>query len=195
MRMLMAGLLATSLLTGPARADIAISSNDAHTVLDNGAQAAAPGAPADTLSVIDLAANPPSIIATIEVPGSVVGPPMAVAVARDESFAIVTSATKANPSGPAGISPDDRVSVIDLTSKPPKVAQTLQAGTGAATVRISPDGGLALVANRFAGTLSVFTIEDRRLTAAGTVTIDPKSLPSGIAFTADGRSGAADAQR
>lgn len=188
MRVLMAGLLATSTWAGAVRADIAISSNDAHTVLNNGAQVAPPNAPADTLSVIDLAANPPAVLATIDAPGSVVGPPMAVAIAKDESFAIVTSATKADAAGPAGISPDDRVSVIDLTTKPPQVVQSLRAGAGATTVRISPDGTLALVANRFAGTLSVFTIADRRLAAAGTVMIDPKSMPSGIVFTADGKS-------
>jgi len=187
MRMLLAGLLALTTLAEPARADIAISSNDAHTVLDNGVQVAAPEAPADTISVIDLASYPPSILATLEVPGSVVGPPMAVAIAKDESFAIVTSATKADASGPAGISPDDRVSVIDLTATPPQVVQSLQAGSGATTVRISPDGALALVANRFAGTLSVFTIKDRRLTATETLMIDPKSMPSGIAFTLDGK--------
>jgi len=187
MRMLLAGLLALTTLAEPARADIAISSNDAHTVLDNGVQVAAPEAPADTISVIDLASYPPSILATLEVPGSVVGPPMAVAIAKDESFAIVTSATKADPAGPAGISPDDRVSVIDLTAKPPAIMQSVQAGAGATTVRISPDGTLALVANRFAGTVSVFTIKDRRLTAAGTIMLDPKAMPSGIAFTKDGK--------
>ncbi len=188
MRVLLAGVLAVSALAASARADIAISSNDAHTVLDNGAQVAAAGAPADTMSVIDLKESPPKVIATLDVPGSVVGPPMAVAVARNESFAIVTSATKADPHGPAGISPDDRVSVIDLTAKPPQVVQSLHAGAGATTVRISPDGTLALVANRFAGTLSIFTIDGQRLTAAGTVTIGPKSMPSGIAFTSDGKS-------
>ena len=187
MRVFLAGLLAVSALAGPARADIALSSNDAHTVLDNGAQVAPAEAPPDTLSVIDLAAFPPTVIATLNVPGSVVGPPMAVAVAKDESFAIVTSATKADTAGPGGISPNDQVSVIDLTMKPPQVVQSLKAGAGAATVRISPDGSLALVANRFAGTLSVFTISDRRLTPAGTVMVGEKSMPSGIAFTADAR--------
>ena len=112
---------------------------------------------------------------------------MAVAVARDESFAIVTAATKADPAGPGGIGPDNRGSVIDLSATPPQIVQTLQAGAGAATVRIAPDGAMALVANRAAGTVSVFTIKDRRLTPAGTVTIGPGTMPSGIAFTADGK--------
>lgn len=188
MRIVLAGLLAVTALTAvPARADLVLSSNDAHTILDSGAQVAAPEAAADTLSVIDLAASPPSIRATLDVPGSVVGPPMAVAVAKDESFAIVTSATKADSAGPAGIGRDDRVSVVDLTATPPQVVQSLRAGAGATTVRIAPDGTLALVANRFAGTVSVFTVADRRLMPAGTVTIGPGTMPSGIAFTGDGK--------
>ena len=187
MRRVLAGLLAVTAWAVPARADLALSSNDAHTILDNGAQVAPPEAASDTLSVIDLAASPPSIRATLDVPGSVVGPPMAVAVAKDESFAIVTSATKADPAGPAGISPNNQVSVIDLTATPPQVVQSLQAEAGATTVRIAPDGTLALIANRFAGTVSVFKIDGRRLTPAGTLTVGPKSMPSGIAFTADGK--------
>ena len=187
MRRVLAGLLAMTAWAMPAHADLALSSNDAHTILDNGAQVAPPEAAADTLSIIDLAASPPSVRTALDVPGSVVGPPMAVAVAKDESFAIVTSATKADPAGPAGISPDNRVSVIDLTATPPQVVQTLQAEAGATTVRIAPGGTLALVANRFAGTLSVFTIDGRRLTPAGTLMVGPKSMPSGIAFAADGK--------
>lgn len=185
--MRLAILLAATLLAGPVRADIAISSNDNHTVLDAAAnQVADPGAAPDTISVIDLK-NEPRVVGTVEVPGSVVGPPMAVAIAADESFAIVTAATKADPAAPFGIAPDDRVSVIDLTSQPPKLLQSVTAGAGATTVRISPDGTLALVANRTAGTISVFTIKDRRLTPAGTVAIDPKSGPSGIVFLPDGK--------
>lgn len=186
MRVILAGLMAVA-LGAPARADIALSSNDAHTVLDNGAQVAPGTATPDTLTILDLANYPPVVLGTIDIPGSVVGPPMAVAIARDETFAIVTSATKADPAGPAGISPDDRVTVVDLMAKPPAVMQTLHAGAGATTVRLSPDGTLALVANRFAGTVSVFTVKDRRLTPTGTIMLDPKAMPSGIAFTKDGK--------
>ncbi len=193
MRTWPAAILATTLLSapvpsGPAWADIALSSNDAHTVLTNGAQVAPAEAGPDTLSVIDFGQSPPKVVDTIEVPGSVVGPPMAVAISKDESFAIITSATRADPAGPAGILPDDRVTVVDLTAHPPVIVQRLRAGAGATTVRVSPDGTLALVANRFAGTVSVFTIADRRLTPAGTVLVGPGSMPSGIAFSGDGKS-------
>ena len=186
MRFLIAGLLAATALSGVARAELALSSNDAHTVLVDGKQIADKGAKPDSVSIIDLSGEP-RILATVEAPGSVVGPPTAITIAPDESFAIVTGATKADPAAPGGIGPDDQVSVIDLTASPPKVVQSLKAGAGATTVRISPDGAVALIANRTAGTLSVFTVKDKRLTAAGTVPIDPKSLPSGIGFLPDGK--------
>lgn len=187
MRTLLAALLATTMLHGTARAEIAVSSNDAHTVLDNGAQVAPEVAAPDTLSIIDLSQSPPKVTDTIEAPGSVVGPPMAVFVSKDETYAIVTSATKADPAGPGGISPNDRLTVIDLTAKPPAIVQRLRAGAGAGMVRVSPDGTMALVANRFAGTVSVFTVSDRRLTPAGLVTVGAGALPSGVVFTRDGK--------
>jgi len=187
MRALLYGLLAATSLAGVARADIAVSANDSHTVMKDGAQVAPDPVPPDTLTVIDLKASPPRIVSTIEAPASVVGPPTAVAVAPDESFAIVTGATKAEKGAPGGIGPDDRVAVVDLSTTPPRVVQNLTAGPGATTVRISPDGKLVLIANRSGGTLSVFTLADRRLTPAGTVTVGTGAMPGGLAFTKDGK--------
>ena len=87
---------ATMLLALPAaaRADIVLSSNDGHTVQDDQKRLVAPKeVHPDTVSIIDVAHYPPIITATVEVPGSVVGPPTAAWVAKDESWAIVTSAT------------------------------------------------------------------------------------------------------
>ncbi len=178
-------LFACVMAASPAWADLVLSANDSHTVLVNGVQVAPENAPADTLTIIDIAQYPPTILGTIDVPGSVVGPPMSVAIARDESFAIATSATRIDAK--TGIVPDDRVSVIDLTTKPPTVIQQINAGAGAGTVRMSPDGTLALVANRFSGTVSVFRVRDRKLNLLDTLEIDPKSMPSGIVFAADGK--------
>ena len=195
-RLLAASLLIALPAVAHADADIVLSSNDGHSVMD--AQmtivAAKPPAP-DTVSLIEVGRYPPVVKATIEVPGSVVGPPMAAWIAKDASWAIVTSATKADAQAKTGISPDDRVSVIDLTSNPPKIAQSLTSGLGATEVRVSPDGGLALIANRAEGTVSVFTVKDKRLTAVGKVDTGNKaSLPSSIAFV-DDKTGAADPRR
>jgi DNA-binding beta-propeller fold protein YncE len=173
----------------PVRADIVLSSNDAHTVQDEQKRLVAPkDVHPDTISIIDVSHFPPRIAATAEVPGSVVGPPTAAWVAKDESWAIVTSATKADPQGKDGIAPDNRVSVIDLTTNPPKFNQNVTAGDGATTVRVSPDGTLALIANRTEGTVSVYTVANKQLTPVGKVDLGNKgSLPSGIVFASDGK--------
>jgi WD40 repeat protein len=170
-------------------ADVVLSSNDGHTVMDPQKTLVAPNPPgADTITVIDVGSYPPKIKATFEAPGSVVGPPGAIWVSKDESWGIVTSATKADATATktGGIGPDDRVAVFDLTSDPPKVVQNLNAGAGATQVRVSPNGTLALIANRTEGTVSVFTVKDKRLTAAGKIdTGNEKSLPSAVVFVDD----------
>jgi len=172
----------------PAQADLVLSSNDGHTVMDAQMNLVAPSSVSpDTISVIDVTRYPPAVKATFEAPGSVVGPPGAIWISTDESWGIVTSATKADPRAKtAGISPDDRVAVFDLTATPPKVAQSLTAGSGATQVRVSPDGTLALIANRTEGSVSVFAVKDRRLTPAGKVTTgNDKSQPSAVVFIDD----------
>src|SRR6202012_3188711 len=136
----------------------------------------------DSITVIDVKSYPPKIKATFDAPGSVVGPPGAIWLRKDETWGIVTSATKADAAAQTGgIPPDDRVAVFVLTANPPKVTQPLTAGPGAAQVRVSPDGTMALVANRAEGTISVFTVKDKQLTSAGKVdTGNPKSLPRAV---------------
>jgi DNA-binding beta-propeller fold protein YncE len=178
----------TTALPMAAMADVVLSSNDGHTIMDAKKSQVAPNPPGrDTVTVIDVKSYPPTIKGTFEAPGSVVGPPGAIWISQDESWGIVTSATKADPQAETGgISPDDRVSVFDLTSNPPKIVQSLTSGLGATQVRVSPNGTLALIANRAEGTLSVFSVKDKRLTATGKVdTGNKKSLPSAVVFVDD----------
>ncbi|GJD48497.1 hypothetical protein OPKNFCMD_1218 [Methylobacterium crusticola] len=184
-----AALGATAVGATALRAELAVSANDGHTLLnDAGIQVAAPPPAADSVTVLDLSANPPRVVGEVAAPASVVGPPQSVALAPDESFALVTSATRIDPGDPAKIIPDDRVSVIDLRATPPKVAATLQAGKGAAGVSINRQGTLALVANRMEGTVSVFTIAKGTLTPAGKIDLgNDKAGPSHVVFTRDGR--------
>ena len=171
-----------------AEAQLAVSSNDNKVVLDNGVNKVVPSPPPDTMSVIDLAVSPPRVVAEIAVPGSVVGPPFSVAVAPDESIALVTSSTKVDPNDATKTVPDNRVSVVDLKARPPVVIATLEAGKSAAGVSINRQGTLALVANRSEGTVSVYTIQGKTVTPAGKVTIgDEKSGTSHAAFTPDGK--------
>lgn len=191
---LLGGAAAAAWLTlaPPARAadpaaDFALSANDNHTTIVNGKMLGIRDAKPDTLSVIDLSVMPPRLTASLAVPFSDVGPPMAVTISANARFALVTASTKADPTKADGTSPDDRLSVVDLTSSPPRVVETLHAGAGASAVRISPDGRMALVANRFEGTISIFAIDGMHLEPAGKFALDnPKSQPVGIVFSHDG---------
>lgn len=185
---LAAGLLALPLFALSASAQIAVSANDNKAVLVDGVNQVPIDPKPDTVTILDLSGGTPKVVAEIKAQTSVVGPPSSVAVARDESFALVTAATKVDPNDNKKTAPDNKVSVIDLKASPPAVLAVVEAGAGAAGVAISPDGTLALVANRSEGSVSVFSIANKALTAVGKVQLgDAKSGPSAIAFTPDGK--------
>ncbi len=208
-RVSFAVLLASLAFAGAVRAEMAISANDGKVKLVDGVvQVQKDGK--DTISIIDLDANPPKIVTEIEVPTSVVGPPMSVAIGPKEDFALITGAMKINPADPAKQVPDNKLTVIDLATEgsgivgtlkkatglgaktppaKPKILATLEAGAGAAGVSINKAGTLALVANRNEGTVSVFTIAGKTLTAAGKIDLGNKDAgPSHVVFAADGKS-------
>ena len=175
-------------LSSGASGQLAVSANDGKAVLIDGVNSVPANPPRDTVMLIDLNAKPPKVVAEIEVPTSVIGPPLSVAVARDESFALVTAASKIDAADPKKTAPDDKLSVIDLKASPPKVSAQLQAGKGAAGVSINRAGTLALVANRSEGTVSVFSIAGHTLTPVGKISLgDDKSGPSHVAITPDGK--------
>jgi DNA-binding beta-propeller fold protein YncE len=169
-------LPALPLLTVTAAAQIAVSANDNQAVLVNGANVVPDTPAADTVTIIDMNTKPPKVIGEVKAPTSVVGPPQSVAISRDESFALVTGAIKVDPADPKKTTADNRVSVIDLKAKPPAVIATVEAAAAPSGLSINPAGTLALVANRNDGTVSIFTIANKTLTAAGKVDFgNPKS--------------------
>src|SRR5262249_43011029 len=152
-------------LCAAARADIAISANDAHSSLVEGVGGAVKEPLPDNVSVIDLSQSPPKIIANVEAGTSVLGPGQGVYVARDESFAIVPAGNRVED---GIIVSDYRVSVIDLVGAP-RVIQQVNAGAGANAVAVNPAENLVLVTNRTDGNVSVFALKDKHLTALETI--------------------------
>jgi DNA-binding beta-propeller fold protein YncE len=181
-------VVALALLTPvAATAQIAVSANDGKSALNDGKPQLRDPLVPDSVFIIDLNQTPPKVIGEVAAPASAVGPPSSVAVAKDESIALVTGAMKVDADGKKVV-PDNRLSVIDLKAKPPVVSATLEAGAGAAGVTINPAGNLALVANRNDGTVSIFKISGKTVTPAGKVDFDaPKSGPCAVAFTPDGK--------
>jgi DNA-binding beta-propeller fold protein YncE len=171
-----------------ASAQLAVSANDNKVVLVNGVSTVVQNPPPDTIAIIDLKQIPPKVLAEIEVPVSVAGPPLSVAITPDESLALVTAAMKINPDDPTKQIPDNRLSVIDLKASPPKVIATLETGKGPAGLSINRQGNLALIANRAEGTVSVFGIKGKDVASLDTVKLgDDKTGVSHVAIAPDGK--------
>jgi DNA-binding beta-propeller fold protein YncE len=171
-----------------AQAQIAISVNDNKVVLVNGAVQVVQNPAPDTLTVIDLKGASPKAIAEIPVPASVVGPPLSVAITPDEGLALVTSAMKVDPADKTKTVNDNRMSVVDLSSNPPRVLATLETGASPAGLSINRQGNLALVANRGEGTVSIFTISGKTVSPLGKIAVGPANGgPSHVAITPDGK--------
>src|SRR3712207_6249733 len=117
-------------------------SHDNKVVLDNGAVRPARDPSPDTLSIIDLSANPPRLRAEIQVSASVVGPPTSVAIAPNERLALVTANQRHDPTDPSKLIPGNGMAVVDLSSNPPRIAATLNTGSGPAGVSINRAGTL-----------------------------------------------------
>lgn len=163
-------------------AQLAVSANDNKLVLRGGAPAVVQKPAPDTVTLIDLSTRPPSVLRQVEAHASVIGPPTSVALTPDEGLLLVTSAAKIDPADPARLIPDNRLSVIDLKANPPKVVAELEAGAGASGMSITRDGRLALVANRYDGSVSVFRIQGTSVSKIDTVAVG--SADSGVAHVA-----------
>jgi len=187
-RVLATCLLLWPLSAGMGEAQVAVSANDSKATLVDGVNTPVKNPPPDTVTIIDLSVSPPKVLGEVRAPNSVIGPPQSVAISPDESIALVASSTRLDPATPAGIAPDDLVTVIDLKASPPAVLATVHAGKGASGVSFNPAGTLALVANRMEGTVSILTVNGKTVTAAGKVDLGaPDSGPSHVAFARDGR--------
>jgi DNA-binding beta-propeller fold protein YncE len=182
---LMVALLAVA---AAASAELAVSANDNKVMNVNGTVKVVPNAPSDTVAIIDLKASPPRVIAEVNAPASVVGPPLSVAITPDESLALVTASSKVDPNDHTKATPDNRVSVIDLKASPPRVIATTEAGKAAAGISINRQGTLALVSNMVDGTVSVFGIQGKTVTPLGTVEVGGEKAGGGmVAITPDGK--------
>ena len=180
---------ALSLAAAPALAQIAVSSNDHKVKQENGVTSTVPDAPPDSITILDLGVLPVKVVGTVaNVPGSVVGPPTSVAITPDESLALVAASTQLDPADKTKTKPDDRVSVIDLKDK--KVIDTIKTGPGAAGISITKDGKRAYVSNRAAGSISILSIDGKKVSLVKTIDFAPAAtLLSHVAVSPDGGTG------
>jgi DNA-binding beta-propeller fold protein YncE len=142
----------------------------------------------DSLAIIDCAQFPPKVQHVAGIANSVIGPPSNVAITPDGKVALVANSLKLDRNSPDGYVPDTLVQVVDLTRQPPQLVGTAEAGRQPSGISITPDGRLALVANRADGTITVLSIDGTDVKPVQTVKVgEPEDQVSDVAISPHGK--------
>lgn len=142
----------------------------------------------DSVSIIDIGTDPlaPKILVNLPLMNSIFGPPTNLAITPDESLALVANSMDAQKDG-AGwkMVPDNQLFVIDLTTNPPALIDTVAVGKQPSGMSINRAGTLALITNRADNSISVLRIAGKKVTLIDTVTIGEQVTH--VVFTPDGK--------
>jgi DNA-binding beta-propeller fold protein YncE len=141
----------------------------------------------DQVLIVDLA-NPedPKIVASLPLKNSIVGPPVNLDIDPSGTVALVADSIDDVKDGDnLKQVPDNKIHVIDMAASPPKLAATLTGGKQPSGLSFSPDGKMALVANRGDNTISVLSVNGTDVKITDTVAM-PDSV-SQVVFTPDGK--------
>ena len=141
----------------------------------------------DQVVIVDLA-NPeaPKIVASLPLKNSVVGPPVNVDIDPTGTVALVSdSIDNAKDGDTLKQVPDNKIYVIDMKADPPKLAATMTGGKQPSGLNFSPDGKMALVANRGDNSISVLSVNGTDVKIVDTIQM-PDSVAH-VLFTPDGK--------
>ncbi|MBC7800807.1 MAG: YncE family protein, partial [Gemmatimonadaceae bacterium] len=141
----------------------------------------------DAVAIVDLA-DParPTLAGTLPLPNSVAGPPTNLQITRDGRLGLVASSLVNQPkdSGFTAV-PDDTLHVIDLTTRPPVLIETIKVGRMPSGLAINRAGTLALVANRAGKSVSVLSIEGKTVRQVAEVPMEDEV--AAVTISPDGR--------
>jgi DNA-binding beta-propeller fold protein YncE len=142
----------------------------------------------DTVSIVDIGTDPlaPRIVASLPLMNSIFGPPVNLAITPDEGLALVANSMDWQKDG-AGWKPvpDNKLYVIDLTTNPPALIDTVAVGRQPSGMSINRAGNLALIANRADNSISVLRIAGKKVTLIDTVAMGEHVAH--VVFTPDGK--------
>ena len=149
-----------------------------------GLQPAAPGP--DELLLIDLSSpGQPRVEARMPLSNSVYGPPTNLVLASSGRLALLASSIRMTlDAGKWTNGPDDEVHVIDLSGPVAKVTQVV-VGKQPSGIDISPDGTLALVANRKGRSVSLLNLRTNPVVVLEEIAVDAEAAD--VKFTPDGK--------
>lgn len=172
----------------PPQRELMIVANDEKQAWDDAGRVilSAPGR--DTVQVLDIGTDPlaPRSLGTLSLPNTIAGPPTNLAITPGETLALVANSLNVvEENGVRKQVPDDRLFVIDLTTTPPTLVDTLRIGKQPSGLSINKAGTLALVANRADNSVSVLRIAGKQVTLIDTVAIGESVAH--VRFTPDGK--------
>ena len=175
-------------LSGTGQRELMLVANDEKQSWDDAGKMVLKQGGRDTVSIVDIGSDPlaPKIIANLPLANTIVGPPVNLAIAPDESIALVANSSNVvGEGGTLKLVPDNRLWIIDLTSTPPKLLDTVQVGKQPSGLSINRAGNLALVANRADNSISVLRITGKKVSLIDTVAMGESVAH--VRFTPDGK--------
>ena len=182
-------LLSVVLLNGCAGArELMLVGNDEKTNWNDAGAAVNGLAGKDEVLVVDIGSDrlAPKIVARLPLMNTIFGPPTNLQITPDSKLALVANSMDWVADG-AGWkpSPDNKLYVIDLTTDPPKLIDTVQIGKQPSGLSINRSGSLCLIANRADNSISVLRIAGTKVTLVDTVAMGEQVAH--VVFTPDGK--------
>ncbi|WP_042338538.1 lactonase family protein [Paraburkholderia ferrariae] len=143
----------------------------------------------DLVQFYDLG-NPahPELIGALPLTNSVVGPPSNLAVTPDQRLALIANSLdwQQQANGTWKPVPDDRLFVVDVRARPPRLVATVKVGSQPSGLAIDRTGTMAIVANRDGKSLSVLSIHGDAVAVTDTVPMG--DTVTSVAIAPDGKS-------
>jgi DNA-binding beta-propeller fold protein YncE len=142
----------------------------------------------DAVAIVDIGTDRsrPRIVASLPLMNSVFGPPTNLAITPDGTLALVANSLDWTPDGANWkFVPDNKLYVIDLTTSPPALVDTVAVGKQPSGLSINRAGNLALIANRNDNSISVLSIAGRQVKLIDTLAMGEQV--SAVVFTPDGK--------
>ena len=135
-------------------AQIMLSGNENKIDLNPGAAVVVTDAQPDSISKLDFSTFPPTVEHVVNIPNSVIGPPSNIAITPNGKLALIANSLKIDPQDKSEWIPESYIHLMDLTTPKPKIIGRVSTEAQPSGISITPDGGIALVANRAAGSIT-----------------------------------------
>jgi hypothetical protein len=174
-------------LSPPARAQVVGVALDPKAELVDGEVRVLPSPPTDSVVFFEFSGAKAKTLGQVVVPTSFQGPPSAVAISADRTLALVSASTRIDPRDPKAFAPDNRLSVIDISAKPIRVAQTVELGASPSSIAMNRAGTMALALHSSDDSVTVMSIANHRVTIVEKLPMAKGAAPSAAAFNPDGR--------